>query len=98
MDLGIVPLGETLYFADLTKNTSGSPTAPTGTVTYKIYSADLSTVLASGSMSQINSETGFYGSSVVCSTGFAAGGRYILKTSWTVSSTGGGTLFTFQVS
>lgn len=101
MDYGIVPLGDTLYFAELVKDSDGAIAAPDGDVTYQIYAADLSGPISngSGSMAQVGSVTGFYSAEKVIQIAdtYVAGERYVLKTAWEVSAVPGGNLHTFQV-
>lgn len=85
---GIFALDEVLYAPFVTHADNLVAATPTGTPTYEILSADLSTVLASGNCNQVGSETGQYYPGATLSSGtFASGEKYTARVSYVISGT-----------
>lgn len=79
MYLGIFALNETIYFSANTVNQQGSAEDATAGPIFSIYSSEGSTSIASGVMTKIGSNTGFYrGSFLASDTIFAIGQHFIL--------------------
>mgnify|MGYP001579456844 CR=1 FL=1 len=90
MDYGIVDLGSAVFMTVQCKNTSRVATAPDATPAYKIYGPAM-TLITSGSFNAtiIDSNTGYYGTTVTCSSGagFAVGTAYRVRVTYAISST-----------
>lgn len=88
-----VVLADTCYVPFRTKNTSGTPTAPTGTPTGTVVDPSTPQVLSGASVTMTSASgtlgTGGYIASFAATgaNGFAAGGQYALVLDFVVSGT-----------
>ena len=61
-------LGENLTFTVQAKAASGAPVAATGAVSYSVYEDETATAIATGTMTQLSGQTGFYSEQIGCTS------------------------------
>lgn len=100
MYIGRTAIGGSVALFVVTKNASGSPTAPTGAVTYRIYGPSSSSPIESGVISMGIGGYGYQGRATLSCTqpaGYASGSTYRAVVEYTAGGVAKVAEFSFEV-